>query len=156
MYFDEEYDYNYDVNDAFLEGYSDALLEMEQDSDYEDAYLEGYYAALNEETKNSRIIAPTLRGGDISGDLKNGLGIGSAKERSSAVKKYLKNGNTIKAGLLQREYGIDDEGTMYRKNRFFNGNQTVDMSDATAQELYRRLSPEDRAEIMKNYKRKKK
>lgn len=154
MYFDEEYDY--DMTDAFLEGYSDAILEMEQDSDYEDAYLEGYYAALNEETKSSRIIAPTLRGGDIAGDLKNDLGIGSAKERASAVKKYLKDGNTIKAGLLQREYGMDKEGTMYRKNRFFNGNQTVGMSNRTAQELYRRLSPEDRAAIMKNYTRKKK
>ena len=37
MYFDEEYDYNYDVTDAYLEGYSDTLLEMEDNSDYEDA-----------------------------------------------------------------------------------------------------------------------
>ena len=155
MYFDEEYDYNYDVTDAYLEGYSDTLLEMEDNSDYEDAYLEGYYTALNEETKKSRIIAPTLRGGDIPGDLKDYLGIGSAKERTSAVKKYLKNGNTIKAGLLQREYGIDDEGTMYRKNKVFHGNTLVYSPNFMAKELYRSLSPKDRAEIMKNYKGKK-
>ena len=38
----------YSEYEAFLEGYSDALLEMEEDNDYEDAYLEGYYTALDE------------------------------------------------------------------------------------------------------------
>ena len=39
---------NYDMTEAFLEDYSDALLEMEENNNYYDAFLEGYCDALLE------------------------------------------------------------------------------------------------------------
>jgi bisphosphoglycerate-dependent phosphoglycerate mutase len=42
--------------DLFLEGYYDAINEMESEeyNEYEEAYMEGYYAALNETSKTTR------------------------------------------------------------------------------------------------------
>lgn len=60
----------YSEYDAFLEGYSDALLEMEEDNNYEDTYLEGYYTALME-TRN--VAKDMMTKKHLTADIASGL-----------------------------------------------------------------------------------
>lgn len=131
-----------------LDIYDDVECEVDLDNKYEDAYLEGYLDAINEMKMNPLGI---IGGGDIKGDLRAIYGIGDAPHRIDAVKYYMSKGNTIKGGIIGRTYGMTPEGTSYIKNRFLKGATTDDTGDEFFEDIYLRLKPADRKKIMQDY-----
>ena len=96
----------FDYEDIFLEGYYDALCEMEDEYDdyedaedcYEDAYLEGYYDALNEASSTAKYLnhhsivgsfTPGLAS-FINSQLKQGDGMFSVSKLYPKYVKYCK------------------------------------------------------------------
>jgi hypothetical protein len=154
------------LDDAYLEGYYDALSESEEDldiydydddgvdfeDDYDDAYLEGYYDALNEMEIQANPF-PMIGGGDFVGDIKANIGVGDSPDRIAATKYYLDKGNTIKGGLLKGTYGSTN-GVLYRKNSFLPGARTFEADTMELLQLYERLKPNDRKRIMSELRKK--
>lgn len=142
-------DYFYESEED-LDIYDDIGSEIDFDNEYEDAFLEGYYDAINEMRMNP---LPIIGGGDFKGDIKAGYGFGDEPYRIDAVKDYLMQGNTIKGGIIGGTYGITKGGIGYRKNKVFPG-YDYNVDDSIYRNIFLRLKPADRKKIMNAYYKK--
>lgn len=135
-----------------LDIYDDIENELDFDNEYEDAFLEGYYDALNEMKMNP---LPIIGGGDLKGDVMSIFGLGNGPDRAAAVKSYLDKGNTIKGGLIGGTYGTN-AGMLYRNNRFLPGGDNIDVESVAAyfQSIFLRLKPDDRKKLLNSLKNK--
>jgi len=154
-------------DEAYIQGYYDALNEMENntnydiyddieneadfDNEYEDAFLEGFNDAMNDIKTNP---FPIIGGHDIKGDLLAMYQMGNGPERIAAIKAYLDTGKKITGGLIGGEYGTEG-GVFYRKNKFLPGSAVNPEEAAGYISLYSRLRPQDRKRIMDAYKKSK-
>ena len=142
-----------------LDIYDDIENEIDFENEYEDtlmeeAFMEGYMDALNEMTTITTNPLPIIGGGDIKGDILSAMGIGDGPDRAAAIKKYLDNGNVFKGGLIGGIYGTKG-GMLYRNNRYLPGSDNKDInSDAdNFMALYARLKPADRKKLMNDFKK---
>lgn len=135
-----------------LDIYDDIENELDFNNEYEDAFLEGYYDALNEMKMNP---LPIIGGGDLKGDVMSIFGLGNGPDRAAAVKSYLDKGNTIKGGLIGGTYGTNS-GMLYRNNRFLPGGDNLDVESVAAyfQSIFLRLKPNDRKKLLNLLKNK--
>ena len=144
------FDYLYESEeDLDIYDYDDDTLDF--DNSYEDAYLEGYYDALCEMKMNP---LPIIGGGDFKGDIMSIYNMGDMPHRVGAVRNYLSKGNTIKGGMFGGVYGMTPEGVAYRKNRFLPGSYNDNSGDVFFDDIYLRLKPADRKKLITDYMKK--
>jgi hypothetical protein len=129
-----------------LDIYDDIENEVDFENEYEDAFLEGYLDALNEMRMNP---LPIIGGGDVKGDIMSIFGLGNGPDRAAAIKNYLDAGNTIKGGLIGGTYGTK-AGMLYRNNKYLPGGSNIDAESTSLylQSLFLKLKPEDRKKVL--------
>lgn len=139
---------------------------------YNEAFLEGYMDAINE-IKDGDFGNPqhlrffgTLGGGDIKSDLKQIFGIGNDDTvRLAAMEYAMDRGETFKTNTFGfgGTYGKKG-GKLYRQNALLPGGTTVDRylqgaeigSDEKLLGIFRHLPPNQRKRIMDQYLKSKK
>jgi hypothetical protein len=126
--------------DLFLEGYYDALNELQESEDYdeyEEAYMEGYYAALNETSKatKEKQVAAGLKMPrskfKISGDAVDKL----KKKRQEDMNYFkntdrkLKNGATVHSIVSSKN--TKDGSKVLSYNNYFSKNNPYNSYEVT-------------------------
>lgn len=160
--------YNYE--DAFLEGYMDAINEM-KDGDFDNPTKLRFFG--------------TIGGGNFKKDMKSVFGIGNDDDSRIKVMEYaMQKGEVFKEPFLagNGKYG-HKSGKLYRKNGIFPGGQVAStiqypeyttFTDGTGMthtiktgshtipddqrylDMYRHLRPDDRERLIKQYSAKNK